>query len=200
MRNPLSRLLAGTTLCGALLLGISGGGLLGCDRNIEPFVPGEMPAQPDLRKIFPPGAEQAQKEMAPAAEPGRGAPPMAPAAPSEAAADAGAPVRGRITLAPAVASRAARNGILFIVARRGGAGPPLAVKRIEAPQFPLDFEIGPDDRMIQAMPFSGPLELTARLDGDGNASTRSPGDLQGAAAGPVDPGAGGVEIVLGEVL
>ena len=33
--------------------------LLGCDRNMEPFAPGEEPRQPDLSKIFPAGAEQA---------------------------------------------------------------------------------------------------------------------------------------------
>lgn len=191
MKEALTRRFSGLVLCGALALG--------CDRNIEPFVPGETASQPDLRKIFPPGAEEAQKQMAQAAEPGRGAPPMASAASGEEAV-AGPPIKGRVALAPAVAARAASNGILFIVARRGGAGPPVAVKRIESPVFPLEFELGPDDRMIQAMPFTGPLLLTARLDGDGNATTRSPGDLQGAAASPVDPGAEGVEIVLGEVL
>ena len=185
------------------VLSLCAGVALACDRRIEPFVPGETPSQPDLRKIFPPGAEQSQKQMAQAAEPGRGAPPMAPPAPDEEAAPAGAvgpPIRGRVTLAPAVASRAPGSAVLFLIARRGGAGPPVAVKRIESPAFPLDFELGPDDRMIQAMPFTGPLQLTARLDGDGNATTRSPGDLQGAATAPVDPGAEGVEIVLGEVL
>jgi hypothetical protein len=51
--------------------------------------------------------------------------------------------------------------------------------------------------MIQAMPFAGPVELTARIDGDGNATSRSPGDLTGTApGGPVQPGATGVVIVL----
>ena len=75
--------------------------------------------------------------------------------------------------------------MLFLIARTAAAGPPLAVKRIEAPSFPLDFEIGPDDRMIQAMPFAGSVQLTARLDSDGNATSRTPGDLQGVAGQPV---------------
>jgi hypothetical protein len=74
------------------------------------------------------------------------------------------------------------------------------VRRIPSPSFPLAFSIGPDDRMIASRPFVGPLNLTARLDGDGNATTRSPGDLQGAAAAPVDPGASGVVVVLDEAL
>ena len=48
--------------------------------------------------------------------------------------------------------------------------------------------------MIQAIPFAGPLQLSARVDADGNATSREPGDLQGAAATPVDPGATDVTI------
>ena len=183
----------------AVLLFAALGALGGCDRKVEPFVPGEQPAQPDLRKIFPPGAEQAAKSegpmaQAPAAD--RGGPPPAPGE----AASAGEPVRGRVTIAPELVARAPAGAVLFVIARRGPTGPPLAVKRVEAPKFPVEFEIGPADRMIQAMPFAGPMQLSARLDADGNATSRTAGDLQGAAPGPVDPGARGVEIVLGEVL
>ena len=169
-----------------------------CDRKVEPFVPGEQPSQPDLRRIFPPGAEQAAKSAGPmgqAPTPDRGGP---PAAAGEAA--AGEPVSGRVSVAPELVARVPAGAVLFIIARRGAGGPPLAVKRVEAPKFPVTFEIGPGDRMIQAMPFVGPLQLTARLDGDGNATTRTAGDLQGAAPAPVDPGAERIEIVLSEVL
>ena len=54
--------------------------------------------------------------------------------------------------------------------------------------------------MIQAMPFTGPLRVTARVDGDGNATSREPGDLQGAAAGEYEPGASGVEVLIDERL
>jgi len=186
------------TRLGALLIATFGA-LGGCDRQVGPFVPGEQPSQPDLRKIFPPGAEQAQKSagsMGEAEEPDRGGPPPAPGG----SAAAGEPVRGRVNVAPELAARAPASAVLFIVARRGASGPPFAAKRLESPKFPLEFEIGPKDRMIQTMPFEGPLFLTARLDGDGNATTHAAGDLQGTAKTPVDPGADGVEILLGEVL
>ena len=38
------------------------------------------------------------------------------------------------------------------------------------------------------------------VDSDGNATSRTPGDLQGASAAPVEPGARGVRIVIDEVL
>jgi hypothetical protein len=54
--------------------------------------------------------------------------------------------------------------------------------------------------MIEQMPFAGPLRLSARLDADGNATTRNPGDLQGSAPDAVEPGAGGVRIRIDEAL
>ncbi|NNL66659.1 MAG: hypothetical protein HKP30_10480 [Myxococcales bacterium] len=86
------------------------------------------------------------------------------------------------------------------MARRPGGGPPVAVKRISEPRFPLPFELGPGDRMIQAIPFEGPLLLTARVDGDGNATSREPGDLLGSLADPVDPGASGITLRLDQKL
>jgi hypothetical protein len=74
------------------------------------------------------------------------------------------------------------------------------VRRIAEPSFPLDFTIGPDDRMIAAMPFEGPFQLVARVDADRDAVTRNPGDLQGEADGRYEPGTSGIEIVIDEVL
>lgn len=172
---------------GALVLLLSA-----CDRRMEPYVEGEQPREPDLSRIFPAGAEQAAGDtQAPAMPP----PPPGPRTPAS-----GPPIRGTVRLPPELAGRAPANAVLFVIARAGAAGPPLAVKRILEPRFPLEFTLGAEDRMIQAMPFAGPLQLTARLDGDGNATTRTPGDLQGAAPAPISPGATGVEIVLDESL
>lgn len=170
---------------------------LGCDRKVEPFVPGEKPEPPNLAKIFPPGAESAQPKSAP------GEPPPAPsAAPGGegAAAPAGPPIRGVVRLGEGLDGRVPANATLFVIARGGAGGPPVAVKRIPNATLPYTFELGPDDRMIASIPFAGPLQLTARLDADGNATTRAPGDVQGSAASPVEPGATGVELVLDEPL
>jgi cytochrome c-type biogenesis protein CcmH len=110
------------------------------------------------------------------------------------------PVRGRVVLDPSLAGRVPPHATLFVIARRGDAGPPLAVKRVPDPTFPYDFEIGPDDRMIRQMPFAVPIQLSARLDADGNATTRSPGDLQGSARSVANPGDSNVEIVIDQAL
>jgi hypothetical protein len=86
---------------------------------------------------------------------------------------------------------------LFVIARTGAAGPPTAVLRRPAPTFPFEFRLGPEDRMIAAMPWEGPFTLTARIDLDGNATTRDAGGLEGTAASPAAPGDAGVSITLG---
>jgi len=172
-------------------------GWLGCDRNVEPFDPNEQPAAPDLSRIFPAGAEQEEAgppSLPPA--PGRGAPPLA----AEASGADGPPIRGTVSVADELARRLPPGAVLFLIARRGGAGPPLAVLRIPSPRFPLEFSLGPEDRMIQTLPFAGEVQITARLDADGNAMSRQPGDLEGRAPSAVSPGATGVAVVLDEVL
>lgn len=184
----------------SLRLGVAAAVLLalaGCDRHMEPFDPSEQPHQPDLSRIFPEGAERAQEPVM-----GMPQPPPAPGSGPRGAAPvaAGAPVSGTIRLAPELEGRVPEGAVLFLIARRGAAGPPLAVKRLSVPSFPFDFELGPEDRMIQTMPFTGPMELSARVDRDGNATSRTPGDLQGRLADPVSPGDAGLELVIDEVL
>jgi hypothetical protein len=168
-----------------------------CDRRVEPFVPGEEPQQPDLAKIFPEGAERADQPIPelPAAPAGRAAPLVA----ANGAAN-GAPIEGTIELAPEIAASVPPGAVLFLIARGPNPGPPLAVKRVADPKFPLHFSIGPDDRMIQTIPFVGPMQITARVDGDGNATTRDPGDLSGASDSPHSPGDRGVALLIDQVL
>jgi hypothetical protein len=164
-----------------------------CDRNLEPFDPAERPERPDLSRIFPEGAERTAQLDSPAGMPnprgGRGAAPLG----------SGPPVRGTVRLAPELEGRVPPRGVLFLIARTPGGGPPLAVKRITDLRFPMEFELGPEDRMVDQIPFAGQLSISARVDSDGNATTRLPGDMQGAAAAPVQPGESGVEIVIDEV-
>lgn len=176
-------------------------GVAGCSRQcssqIEPFVPGEEPEQPDLSEIFPPGAERAAESASKAPEMGgratgpRGAPPVT---------SSQEPIRGTVSVAPELADRIPPGAVLFLMARPGGGGPPLAVQRIPSPRFPLEFAIGSADWMAKTVPFAGPLRLTARLDADGDATSRDAGDLQGAAEGTHGPGDSGVSLVIDEVL
>jgi len=179
----------------------------GCDRNIEPYEPGEEPSPPDLARIFPgpPGSvgSEASAGEAQTAGTARGAmPPTRTGAvpPPESAGSGPAPIQGRIELAPELSQGAPTGGVLFVIARTQGAagGPPLAVLRIAEPRFPLEFSIGPENVMVPGRRFEGPISLSARLDGDGNAMTREPRDLSSAAEESLAPGARDVRLVLGQ--
>jgi hypothetical protein len=175
-------------------------GLAACNRNIEPYVPGEQPREPDLARIFPDGGESPGASLSgpqsgvtpPSIRPGQLAD-TRPAADGSAEA-----IHGSIELAPDLAGYVPPGATLFLIARPVGVtrGPPLAVRRFGNPSLPLEFEIGPQHAMVQGIPFAGEIQLSVRLDGDGDAMTRRPGDLSGSAQAPVEPGTRGVRIVL----
>jgi hypothetical protein len=120
-----------------------------------------------------------------------GPPPSATAAPAGGAAPAagaGPAFAGEVRLGEAVGPPP--KGTLYVIVRSQGVdrGPPVAVKRIERPTFPARFTVSPADRMIKRMPFQGPFDVQARLDTDGDAQTKSPGDLVTSAPAPARPG------------
>ena len=89
-------------------------------------------------------------------------------------------VSGTISLDSELKVSLSPSARLFIFARPEGveAGPPLAVKRHSVFQFPFEFEIGQLHTMIDGTQFEGDMNLTARLDQDGNRKS-SPGDVEG---------------------
>ncbi len=99
-----------------------------------------------------------------------------PVAAQMGAAPAAAPdaIHLTLSLAPSAASK---TGVLYIIARNPGetAGPPLAVKRINGPSFPLTVDFSSADSMM-GQPLPKKVHLEARLDGDGDAATKSPTD------------------------
>lgn len=154
-----------------------------CDRKTEPFNAAERPRQPDLAKIFPPEPRETNEQA------------DAQATPSDTR-----PLRGEIQISEDLKLRISPHSVLFLVARLDDASPPLAVKRVPDPKFPLEFELGPADRMIESMPFVGPLKLSVRVDSDGNVSTREAGDLFGEAPGIYHPGDVGIVLHIDRAL
>ena len=183
--------------------------LAACDRNTEAFVEGEKPRSPDLARIFPESDPSAKRPgLAPPvpAAPQRGAAPFQPQAPQPPfqpqPSGGGDTISGIISVAPELQESVPAQGLLFVIARATGvrAGPPMAVLRIPNPSFPLPFEIGPQNVMIPSMRFQGDIDITVRVDGDGNAMSKLPGDLSGQTRKPETPGTTGVRIVLDQKL
>lgn len=91
-------------------------------------------------------------------------------------------ISGVITVAPSLAGDVSPGDVLFIMAKRE-EGPPVAVKRIQGPSFPLAYTLGPEDVMIPGTPFEGRFYIVARLKKDGTAGPPKPGDLEGVYPG-----------------
>jgi cytochrome c-type biogenesis protein CcmH len=158
-----------------------------------------------LLTLMPPGDERNEISKVLAEIPAGGSPSASTKAPtpSPAAATSGEQISGKITVDPKLNSSIDPNAALFIIARpAGGAGgPPLAVKKIDRPTFPLSYSLSQENVMMQGMPFTGKINITARLDKDGNAVTRGPGDLSGDyKKNPVAVGTKDVDVVLDQVM
>ena len=116
---------------------------------------------------------------------------------------AGQQLRGKVTIDPKLQGKLNKGATLFIIARSAGStkGPPLAVKKIDHPVFPLSYSLGPENVMIQGLPFSGKVSVMARIDSDGNPTTREAGDLSGDyKKNPATVGATDVDIVVDQVV
>ncbi len=122
-----------------------------------------------------------------------GAPPSG-GPPGMSAAPTAQDVQGSVALASGVAPPTV--GMVFIYARPSGveSGPPAAVRRVPISAFPLDFRIGPNDSPMGGA-FPEDMTLTARVDHDGNPSTKEPEDLEGRVE-HVKPAQTGVAITL----
>ena len=108
----------------------------------------------------------------------------------------GAVIKGRIDIAPALKSRLAESDVIFLFARPGQSGPPVAAIRASAGQLPLEFELDDSSAMSPGNTLSQHKQvmLVARVSKSGNPMAQ-PGDLEGTVAA-VKVGATGVKIMI----
>lgn len=114
----------------------------------------------------------------------------APMPGGEAAAPSGeALVSGTITLDPAAAGAAAQGSVMYVSARDPAGGPPLLAKKLPIGPFPMDFTLTAADRppMGGPRPLPATFDVTVRIDFDGNAMSKDPGEpiatIPGQSAG-----------------
>jgi cytochrome c-type biogenesis protein CcmH len=90
-------------------------------------------------------------------------------------------IGGKIVLAPARKNDVKKGDNMFLIARKvGGMGPPLAVQRLQAGDFPMAFTLSKRDSMVPSIPFEGEITITLRVDKDGDPMTRKKGDVFGS--------------------
>jgi cytochrome c-type biogenesis protein CcmH len=149
--------------------------------------------------MMPPGPEreEVEKTVAQLGKDGKNKPSDAQASPA-----AGAQIQGTVDVDPKANSKIDGQAVLFIIARTASSagGPPLAVKRIANPKFPVFYSLSAQDVMMPGAVFSGKVFLSARLDQDGNPTTKEPGNLAGEyKKNPVDVGAKKIDILLDQL-
>ncbi|MDB4968581.1 MAG: hypothetical protein JWN44_4270 [Myxococcales bacterium] len=113
-------------------------------------------------------------------------------------------VAGVIKLDGAMKSKVAAGDTIFVVARRyeeGATGPgtPLAVKKLIAGKWPLEFSLDSRDAMLAGTKLSGKVIVTVRVDKDGDAITKNPGDVIGQSK-PVEPPQKNLVVALDKTL
>jgi hypothetical protein len=195
-------------LCGAL--GLAGA----CDkkeRQVAP-APGGLPplsargntgtqptqAAPAMPADHPPILQPSSPHPTTAAP---AAPAAAPAAAAPGAGNVEGVLRGSLVLDPKLKDKAKPGAVIFLSARAAQngapAGPPLAVKRLTVGSWPLPFELSPADAMMPGLTLRGQVVLMARIDGDEDAMTKQPGDIEGLLVATVPATA--VELRLDKV-
>jgi cytochrome c-type biogenesis protein CcmH len=155
-----------------------------------------------LLNLMPPGEERNEVVKVLAEIPAADGSPKTPVKAQAATPSPAQSISGKITVDSKIKDRIDPQAPLFIIARAatGAAGPPLAVKKIDKPVFPLDYSLGQENVMMQGMPFSGKINISVRLDKDGNPATRGPGDLTGEyKKNPAEAGAKNVDIIIDQV-
>jgi cytochrome c-type biogenesis protein CcmH len=156
-----------------------------------------------LLSLVPPGEEKNEITKVLAEMPAAGTPTGPSKAPAtKSATSSTTQISGRITVAPELKAKVNPAAVIFIIARPAGAasGPPLAVKRITQPRFPLDYVLSQDNVMMQGTPFTGSIAIAVRLDNDGDPVSRGAGDLTGDyKKNPVNVGTKDVDVVLDQL-
>jgi hypothetical protein len=133
---------------------------------------------------------------------GMGSPFAGQATPGGIAFDPKSVLAGQIRVDKKVKSKVAAGDTIFLVARGAGEGgtpgPVLAVKKLTAGAWPLVFEIDGRDAMLAGTKLAGKVVVTARVDKDGDAMTKNPGDVLGKVE--VSPPSSKVVLTLDRVL
>ena len=89
---------------------------------------------------------------------------------------------GKIEIGAKVRDSVKPGDIIFLSVRQSQDGMPgqiLAVDRFEAKAFPISFLVDGHKAMVPGTEFKGKVIISARVDKDGDAMTKNPGDVEG---------------------
>lgn len=113
-------------------------------------------------------------------------------------------IAGVIKLDPKLKDKVQSGDTIFLVARRyeeGSTAPgtPLAVRKLTVGAWPLAFSVDSRDAMLVGTKLAGKVIVTVRVDKDGDAITKNPGDVIGQSK-PLEPPSKNVVVQLDQTL
>jgi hypothetical protein len=108
-------------------------------------------------------------------------------------------IAGTLQVDAKLKAKVAAGDVIYLVARSAAGGPPLAVKRLVVGAWPLAFSLDSRDAMMVGTAMAGKIVVSARVDKDGDAMTKNPGDVIGQTK-PLEPPANNVVLMLDSVL
>ena len=171
--------------------------LCGCDQNLRPLPEdggqdsvrsfAQRDQSIDGRRVAGRSFEEGQPTPVPERSFVEGQPAAGPAD--------GESVSGTIDIAPGLFARLRGSETMYVMARRGEGGPPLAVKRFRSLRFPMPYTLSGADQAVQGPPFTGEVTIVARIDLDGNAGVPQAGDMEGVVPRVV-VGQSGADVVI----
>lgn len=90
-------------------------------------------------------------------------------------------IAGQLQIDAKLKEKVHTGDVIYLVVRGSTAdatpGPVLAVKRMEAGAFPMPFQLDSRDAMVVGTQLKPPVVVSARVDKDGDAMTKNPGDV-----------------------
>jgi hypothetical protein len=157
----------------------------------------QQPAEPALPRNHPPMPGQPGTPHPPINEPPPG---HGETAPHGADVPDGSPeLAGEIAASAALAAEVKPGDTIYVFARSvkpdgSVERTSLAATRLEVRALPLVFRLNANNVMAAGAAFAGEVELTARVDRDGEVMSRAPGDIEGKVRAKIP--ASDVKIVL----
>ena len=110
-------------------------------------------------------------------------------------------ISGELVLPEQLKKNVAAGDVIFLIARNAATGQTIAVSKLVAPAtFPLPFSLSGAHVMFPGASLAGKVRLLARVDKDGDAMTKNPGDVVGEMGDLVLVPAKNVQLALDTLL
>ncbi len=110
-------------------------------------------------------------------------------------------ISGTIQIDPALKDKSDEKDTIFLIAKPATGGPPVAVIKFLGNHYPYPYHLTMENLMTADSQLDVPLNLSVRVDKDGDAMTKQPGDLLGVYdKNPVPLQADTINITLTDIL